>query len=986
MFRRKRKTKKDKIENNIERVEKAAGFVVDLKRGLNKQFYENESKEEAPQRPERKKEKRKKRSLLFVVLKVFSLLSFLSVLKEKNKKGVLDGSIGLDRIEDKKERKSKKEVKERLSELMIFNVLRGTYKICYTVGWFTVFFVRFSWILGYRTLRSLIFIASFAKRKFSFNCRKKIKETVFFFGGKIQTGIKFFRRKIKDTKDRSFKIIEKSFLSLRAIAGFAINAVGTVFGGTKSFFIRRISDIRETFLLCKKCILSISASSGEKIKNLGKQNREKKLQERIWEKNKVLEDIKNYKNNALRTIPVFAFLAVLMIIPFKAITYYESLQIDELKKEVLASTQQAAADLKEAGASISALNMDKAYSEFGEANINFSQAEDRIARINGVILDLAKFVPSQDAKMASMSRHLIDAGNLISETGAELTLAFEGIKKADKNEIIKAVDEFEEHGNKAVKNLQELNGVLEKIDSEALPEQYRGKVNVLKKEAGNLEDMLTELVGVTKELKILLGAEKDKNYLLVFQNNNEARATGGFIGSYALLEVSEGRIDNIEVPAGGSYDVRAGMREFYESPEPLHLVSSLWHFRDANWWPDWPTSAENLMKFYSDSGGPTTDGVISFTPTVLESVLDITGPISMEEDYGVTFTSKNCEETLRNIIEKEAGHVDPAKARRENRDVTEPKKIIGDLMDILVKKIGADFDRDKLIELIGATSDNLQEKQILFYFTDKELQKEIEKRGWGGEIKETDRDYLSVINTNIAGRKSDKKINQEIEHKATIKQDGSIVNEVKIKRHHTGDKNTPYYGERNVNWMRVYVPEGSEFMEAKGFDNRPDEVYFDSPENDWEKHSLVEKQQSSMKEMDSSKAKVYNTEIYDNANKTVIAGWSMLDPGESEIITLKYELPFKLVKEKKNKNKKKGFSEIAKEMISPEEKELYPYSLYIQKQPGIKTDSSTVKSEVIFSDRYSVIWNYPKGAENKEKKYEASLNSDQYWAVLLEKK
>jgi hypothetical protein len=437
------------------------------------------------------------------------------------------------------------------------------------------------------------------------------------------------------------------------------------------------------------------------------------------------------------------------------------------------------------------------------------------------------------------------------------------------------------------------------------------------------------------------------------------------------------------VPAGGSYDVRAGMREFYESPAPLHLVSSLWHFRDANWWPDWPTSAENLMKFYSDSGGPTTDGVISFTPTVLESVLDITGPISMEEDYGVTFTSENCEETLRNIIEEEAGHVDPAKAQQENKDVTEPKKIIGDLMDKLVKKIGTDFDRYKLIELIGVASDNLKEKQILFYFTDKELQKEIEKRGWGGEVKETDRDYLSVVNTNIAGRKSDKKIKQEIDHKAIIKQDGSIVNEVKIKRHHTGDKNTPYYGERNVNWIRIYVPEGSEFMEAKGFDNRPDDVYFDTPENNWKKHPLVEKQQNSLRSFDNNdKASIYNTGIYGDADKTVIAGWFMLDPGEVKTITLKYKLPFKFIKEKK---KEDGFFGKVQQIMDSEQKEFYPYSLYVQKQAGAKPDSSKMESEIVFPDDYSIVWRYPEDKEYKKNHYKSFLNNDQYWAILLER-
>jgi hypothetical protein len=909
------KNKKDNLDKSGERIEEAAGFVVDLRRKSN----------EEPQKQAVKtswRQKTKKTSPWKIFKKILAVFfSFFSFLTLKRKTGV---SIDLKQIDSKEERKKRQgKTKKKVSNLTVLNVFKSAFKIFYVIGWLSLFFVRFFWILGYRFLKLVV---------------------------SLRSGVISF--------------IKNSFLTL-----------GIFFRNTYNITIRR------TFILFQKYILLVRGFFSKRIKDSRKKTQEKKIEEKIWEKNKALEEVRYHKNGPMKTISVFAFLAVLMILPFKAITYYESLHINDLKKEVLSSTQAAAKNLKEASVSISALNIDKAYSAFGQANINFSQAEERIANINGIILDLAKFVPDQDARMASMGKPLIRAGNLASQLGVELTLAFEGITKAKKDEVIKAVNNFDEHGSKAIVKLKELRSTLEEIDPGLLPEQYRDKTILLKKETGNLEELLTELVGITDELKILLGEKKDKNYLLVFQNNNELRATGGFIGSYALLEAGNGKIRNIEVPEGGSYDVRAGMREFYKSPKPLHLVDSLWHFRDANWWPDWPASAENLMKFYSDSGGPTTDGVISFTPTVLEKILEVTGPIDMEEEYGVTFTSDNCEEALRNIIEKEAGHINPEKVRRENKDVTNPKRVIGDLMDKLIKKISADFDRDKLIKLIEVVSDSLKEKQMLFYFTDKELQKEVQKRGWGGEIKKTDRDYLSVINSNIAGRKSDKKITQKIQHKAVIKKNGSIVNEVKIKRHHTGDKKIPYYGERNVNWMRVYVPAGSKLKEIEGFDDRPDEIYFDSPENKWKDHPLLEKQQHSMEVVDDKNIKIYNTEIYGEANKTVIAGWSILDPGETHTISLKYELPFKFVK----KDKQEGFTGMAKQIMNPERKELYPYSLYIQAQAGVKPNSSEIESELVFPDDYSIVWKYPEKIKTKKMRYENSLDTDRYWAVLLEK-
>ena len=48
------------------------------------------------------------------------------------------------------------------------------------------------------------------------------------------------------------------------------------------------------------------------------------------------------------------------------------------------------------------------------------------------------------------------------------------------------------------------------------------------------------------KLRIFLGTNQNKRYLLVFQNNAEMRASGGFIGSFALVDLAGGKIKNIE--------------------------------------------------------------------------------------------------------------------------------------------------------------------------------------------------------------------------------------------------------------------------------------------------------------------------------------------------------------------------------------------------------------------------------------------------------
>lgn len=719
-----------------------------------------------------------------------------------------------------------------------------------------------------------------------------------------------------------------------------------------------------------------------KFRRKKKESKVARLEEQ-WEKNKLIEEASKHKKQLLRSLTSFIVLALLLVVPFKALTYYNSLKLEQVKNNIIHSTKAATQNLQQASISISNLHLAEASDNFTQASDNFTQAQNSVQEINGFLLELTRFFPQKEAKLASASQNLIQAGKYGSSLGNNLTLAFNSVLKVESGQMIPAIDDFQKYGDKAIKDLNNLNQTLSYIDEKELPEEYGSQLAIFKESSKELKRLLNNVVGITDELKILLGEKHDRKYLLIFQNNNEIRATGGFMGSYALVKVSEGEIEDIEVPDGGTYDVEAGMTEFIQSPEPLHLVDPLWHFWDANWWPDWPTSARNLMDFYEDSGGPTVDGVISLTPTVLQRVLEVTGPIELEGEYNLTIDANNCEETLRNIIEKEAGHLDTAPSEQEEgKDVTNPKKIIGMVMDKVVTKVSEDFSREKLVELMEVTNKSLGEKHILFYFNNKKLQQEIEKRNWDGRIKENKKDYLSVINTNIGGQKSDKKIKQNISHRATVQKDGTIINKVEIERTHTGQKNAAYYGARNVNWMRIYVPEDSRLINAAGFDGRPSEVYFEDPLDDWEKHPLLQKQEQTMTTRKND-LHIYDTEIYKNGkNKTVFANWSILDPGETEVIKLKYELPFKLTK-----NTQEEQSGLAKNLLEEEQTELYPYSLYIQRQPGTKPDTVQMESELILPSNYSFVWKYPKKVELQQYSagLRANLNKDKYWAVLLKK-
>ncbi len=681
------------------------------------------------------------------------------------------------------------------------------------------------------------------------------------------------------------------------------------------------------------------------------------------EKNRKKEDVAGYlpKLSIEKSVLYFSLTLFALVLPFKLFAFYNQLNLGAVRGQVLGAGEMAVASLISASKSASKLDFQDAAADFSSAGNNFLRAQSELDDINDFLFILASFAPDQNIRLAADAKKIVNAGKIASDLGNNMALAINSIARSNGRSMGGVLGEFIDFGGRATMNARDLNDELDQIDSGNLPYEYQGAFISMLQKGGVLESSLAEVVSLAASLKEFLGTTHDKRYLLVFQNNAEMRASGGFIGSFAIVDFRDGKIKNIEVPGGGSYDTEAGLKDKIIAPEPLHLVNPLWHFWDANWWPDWPTTARKLMWFYEKSDGSTVDGVISFTPTVIEKMLRVIGPIDMTEQYGVIVDADNFWTVTQTFAEQKP---DETKA---------PKKIIGDLMTKIIAELPSRLDQDAVINLMKIADESLDEKQILFFFADNELEKKIIGYGWGGEMKNSAGDYLMVVNTNIAGGKSDKKIEEKIYHDAEIAGDGSVIDTVRIERSHTGIKREEFTGVRNVDWMRIYVPSGSELVEAKGF-NRPDAYYFGRPDISWEKDPSYKAEDRALVHKETG------TKIYTENNHTVFANWSMVDPGETIVIELKYRLPFKIGQDERN-----NFWEGLKEFFGFDRKEFYPYSLLWQKQPGAKADH--IESRLEADDNFHRVWSYPENI-GTEKGWNVSdyLGGDRYQTVLLEKK
>jgi hypothetical protein len=209
--------------------------------------------------------------------------------------------------------------------------------------------------------------------------------------------------------------------------------------------------------------------------------------------------------------------------------------------------------------------------------------------------------------------------------------------------------------------------------------------------------------------------------------------------------------------------------------------------------------------------------------------------------------------------------------------------------------------------------------------------------------------------------KSDKMIEQNISHSTEIKPDGSIVDTVTVTRAHKGGKEKyEWYNAVNSDWMRVYVPKGSELLRAEGYTRE-----VNSPPVDYSKLGFVEDEMVVTEESGTSVDPYTGTRVYEDSGKTVFANWTYVSPGETLTVKYTYLLPFKL-----------RFGDLKKPADT--------YSVLVQKQAG--DENSTLDSRIIGLENFDPLYQYPQEAAYPDWKIDQKLERDFFAGIVLTEK
>ncbi len=657
----------------------------------------------------------------------------------------------------------------------------------------------------------------------------------------------------------------------------------------------------------------------------------------------------------LRSMRNFALILCIIVIPATGAAAFAQAQLkeDRLTKQ----SEEAFAHMLAAGKSIQSLNFETSSNEFTRAKESLDAVNAELSGVNSVLLWVGQWIPGK-GQQAHAAAQLIQAGSLLAGSGIQLSEEAATIQATQENspdELLQTIAASSKNLAPTAKDIHSAREIIDAIDINDIPEEKRAQLSQIQIVLPIFDDALQQGMGVTDAVLNLLGAEGDRKYIVLFQNNRELRPTGGFIGSLAIITIRDGFIQTFDAPGGGVYDIAGQLNESVVSPKPLHLVNASWNLQDANWFASFPDSAKKVQWFYERSNGATVDGVIAITPDVLEKVMGIIGEVTVDDEgTQVTVNADNIYSVLQS---------------RDAEDLLEgakPKTLIGNLTPVIMNRmIESAQDPKAAAKMLTTLTESLHEKDILLTVNDASVQSIFSTQGWTGEVAsaQTDngpQDYLYVNHANIAGGKTDQVIEETIEHSADIAADGAITDTVKITRVHKGDPNNALENVKNNSYTRVYIPKGSELLSATGFEVPPAKAFFTPDE---EAQSDEDLQRISGESLFNEQLNISTNTEYE---KSVIGGWMITNVGESSTVTLTYRLPFRVTMGK---------------WFHPTDQ----YELFVQKQPGLR--DPYVVSAVHLPDNFTASAWYPEDVSTDDNHaLTVVLSDDMTRGVLLTKK
>lgn len=443
-------------------------------------------------------------------------------------------------------------------------------------------------------------------------------------------------------------------------------------------------------------------------------------------------------------------------------------------RDVRAAVLAAEADLRRAQPTVQALagldggqvptadEISGAQESIRSAHVHLERARARFGYL-GVAMPVADVLPLADG--ATEVDQLIDLGSEVTiEADGLLTLMLpllEPGEEAGEPLALRVRRVFVDQGaelDATLGRLDELRPEVERLRARSWGAWLDAAPGALELLSGALQDVpqaRETMAAVREGLDPFFGFDEPKTYLVAGLNESELRATGGFLGTIGVITVEGGALVSSDFERVYSFE-----RELEEYPAPpLDLAATMgatWFLpRDANWWPDFPTSAESLLELFEQHQGVRADGVIALNTLFTGRLVEVFAPLDLDE-YPETLLATN----WRGVMERTllAGRDDLPSL---GEDVSAEEAYLHPLMEALIARTQS-ADADRLPALVSALMQGSRARDLQAYASDPAAQAMLDQFGVSGRLAPVEAaSTIAVVDSNVSWSKVQPGVSRE---------------------------------------------------------------------------------------------------------------------------------------------------------------------------------------------------------------------------------
>ena len=473
--------------------------------------------------------------------------------------------------------------------------------------------------------------------------------------------------------------------------------------------------------------------------------------------------------------------------------------------------------------------LSRAQLEFIAARTDFQQVAYELDH-SGIIQTITTHFPQYLTQVRSaravsqVGIDISDIGKQLTTTGLLLAPTFRGPLLTDATKPLITQSMLDLVGatiNAILPRLNDIQAQSHSISLDALPisPQQRDQLQKLLQLLPQGQADLLQVLDLLGAANWLLGVDEPRTFLVQTMDRAELRPTGGFTGQYGELQIKGGRVAPFNLRDISLVEYVDSSRTLGQFAPPQYRSwwpFANWGLRDSNVSANFPTSAQIAIAQYELEVGHRVDGVILFTPFLIEHILQIIGPVDVPE-YKDMITAQNLEDRLHYYQQDNAGIYKQIVIQPGVKTTSDRKRFTSLLAHLLLDKV-RHAPPDEILAIAQEMLHDLKTRDLQVYFTNPQVEALLAQYNYAAQINRSiSHDGLYVVQANLSASKASQYVKTIMHDTVSLDASGGATHILQLRLVY--NQIGPVYGYDSYHdYVRIYVPPNSHFLWGDGFD------------------------------------------------------------------------------------------------------------------------------------------------------------------------